>query len=257
MARPVLKKVHAVPFQTQVAVNNVKRLNWLYIQQSTRRFASSNVTKGHHTTTSFKASTMNVILGLLRGYGRLQQRRPYLAQISTMATVFFTGDLSAQAVSSRRFQTKEYEPVRGLRSALIGSIWSIPAYHWFIWLGRHFQYSSWISTIGTKILIQQSMFVPVVNTYFFGMQTLLAGGTLQDANRRVQTGVPVSWKNSWKMWPMVTAISFTYIPPQYRSVFGSLFATVWQTYLSWLNQRVERESFCCIETRHCSMPSIG
>ena len=257
MVRRLLKTAHTLPFQTQIAVNNVKRRNWLYIQQFTRRFASSNITNGHHNATSFKASTMNVMLGPLRAYGRRQQRRPYLTQISTMATVFFTGDFSAQAVSSQRFQTKEYEPVRGLRSALIGSIWSIPAYHWFIWLGRHFQYCSWIRTIGTKILIQQSMFVPAVNAYFFGMQTLLAGGTLEDAKQRIQTAVPVSWKNSWKMWPMVTAISFTYIAPQYRSVFGSLFATVWQTYLSWLNQRAERESICGIETRHCSMPSTG
>lgn len=175
----------------------------------------------------------------IHAYGRLQQRRPYATQISTMAVVFFTGDFSAQCVGSRMFSTEEYQPIRGVRSALIGSIWAIPAYHWFMWLGRSFQYSTWIRSIGTKILIQQTLFVPVVNTYFFGMQTILAGGSLDKAKQRVTTAVPVSWKNSWKLWPMVTAISFTYIPPQYRSVFGSLFATVWQTYLSWVNQRTE------------------
>jgi protein Mpv17 len=156
-----------------------------------------------------------------------------------MATVFFTGDLSAQCIGSQMFATKEYEPSRGIRSAVIGAIWSIPAYHWFMWLGRNFQYASWIRRIGTKILIQQSLFVPVVNTYFFGMQSLLAGSSLDDAKERVRNAVPISWKNSWKLWPMVTAISFTYVPPQYRSVFGSLFATVWQTYLSWVDQRAE------------------
>lgn len=87
--------------------------------------------------------------------------------------------------------------------------------------------------------MQQFVFVPVINTYFFGMQTLLSGGSLEDARQRVVDAVPVSWKNSWKLWPFVAAVNFTYIPPHYRSVFGAFFATVWQTYLSWVNQRAE------------------
>ena len=36
---------------------------------------------------------------------------------------------------------------------------------------------------------------------------------------------------------MGTAFSFTYIPIQYRSIFGGVIAIGWQTYLSLLNQR--------------------
>ena len=192
---------------------------------------------------------IDYLLTPIRAYGRLQQRRPYITQVSTMVTVLFTGDLSAQCIGSQMFSSREYEPSRGIRSAVIGAIWSIPAYHWFMWLSRSFQYASWIRTIGTKILIQQSLFVPVVNTYFFGMQSLLAGSGLDEAKERVKKAVPISWKNSWKLWPMVTAISFTYVPPQYRSVFGSLFATVWQTYLSWVNQRAESDEVSTVGRR--------
>ena len=196
-------------------------------------------TNGKQTHKVVRRGWKDALLTPIHAYGRLQKRRPYVTQVFTMATVFFTGDFSAQCFGSQMFSTKEYEPMRGVRSAMIGSIWAVPAYHWFIWLGRNFQYSTWIWSIGSKILIQQSLFVPVVNTYFFGMQTLLAGGSFDEAKERVKTAVPISWKNSWKLWPMVTAVSFTYIPPQYRSVFGSLFATVWQTYLSWMHQRAE------------------
>jgi protein Mpv17 len=205
------------------------------VSQKTRNISTNE----RSTDTVVRRGWKDALLTPIHAYGRLQKRRPYVTQVSTMATVFFTGDLSAQCVGSQMFSTKEYEPMRGVRSAIIGAIWAIPAYHWFIWLGRQFHYSTWIRSIGTKILVQQSLFVPVVNTYFFGMQTLLAGGSFEDAKERVKAAVPVSWKNSWKLWPMVTAISFTYIPPQYRSAFGSLFATVWQTYLSWVNQRAE------------------
>ena len=51
--------------------------------------------------------------------------------------------------------------------------------------------------------------------------------------------VPVSWVNSWKVWPMVTAFSFTFIPPESRSVFAGCIAIFWQTYLSWLNKSAE------------------
>ncbi|KAI6893160.1 hypothetical protein KC318_g20874, partial [Hortaea werneckii] len=51
--------------------------------------------------------------------------------------------------------------------------------------------------------------------------------------------VPVSWKNSWKVWPFVTAFSFTFIPPESRSVFAGVIAIFWQTYLSWLNKNAE------------------
>lgn len=72
------------------------------------------------------------------------------------------------------------------------------------------------------------------------MQTLLAGGSFADAKERVINTVPVSWKNSWKVWPAVTAFSFTYVPWQYRNVFAGCIAVFWQTYLSWLNRKEER-----------------
>ena len=92
-----------------------------------------------------------------------------------------------------------------------------------------------------KILVNQTFFTPVFNTYFFGMQTLLAGGGLEEAWRRVRDTVPVSWRNSWKVWPAVTAFSFTFVAPQFRSVFAGVVAIGWQTYLSWLNMRAARQ----------------
>lgn len=80
------------------------------------------------------------------------------------------------------------------------------------------------------------------NTYFFGMQTVLSGGSLRQAKERVVKTVPVSWRNSWKLWPLVTAFTFTFIKPVNRNVFAGVVAIGWQTYLSWLNRAAERES---------------
>lgn len=85
--------------------------------------------------------------------------------------------------------------------------------------------------------MNQLLFTPIFNSYFFGMQTLLAGASFDEIVERIKNTVPTSWINSCKLWPAVTAFSFTYIPIQYRSIFGGVIAIGWQTYLSLLNQR--------------------
>lgn len=172
-----------------------------------------------------------------------------MTQLSSTLIIYFLGDLSAQLVAGSGVKEEEeeagvmaqeskgssYEPARGLRALVIGGIISIPNYKWFIFLGNHFNYPSHALSIGVKILVNQTFFTPCFNTYFFGMQSLLSGSTLQEAKQRVVDTVPTSWRNSWKVWPAVTAFSFTWVPPQYRSVFAGVVAIGWQTYLSWLN----------------------
>lgn len=125
---------------------------------------------------------------------------------------------------------------------VIGGISSIPSYKWFLWLGRHFNYTSHLKSLAVKIFVNQMCFTPVFNTYFFGMQTLLAGGSLREAVERCRRTVPRSFVNSWKVWPIITAFSFTFIAPHSRSAFAGCFAVVWQTYLSWLNRAAEEAS---------------
>jgi protein Mpv17 len=73
------------------------------------------------------------------------------------------------------------------------------------------------------------------------MQSLLSGATVPEIVERIKNTVPTSWINSCKLWPIVTAFSFTYVPIQYRSIFGGVIAIGWQTYLSLLNERAAAE----------------
>lgn len=88
--------------------------------------------------------------------------------------------------------------------------------------------------------MNQVCFTPVFNTYFFGMQALLAGASPAEAWERITRTVPVSCVNSCKLWPAVTAFSFAFLPLEYRPVFGGIIAVGWQTYLSYLNRLAER-----------------
>lgn len=193
-----------------------------------------------------------------RAYGRVQQRKPYMTQFISSLVIYFVGDLVAQGIAGdvvavdEPSAEEEGEPEqkgwvqqwsddrdwsRTGRAIVIGGVSSIPSYKWFLWLGNNFNYTSKVLSLTTKVVVNQALFTPLFNSYFFGMQSLLSGATLSDCAERIKNTVPTSWINSCKLWPIVTAFSFTYIPIQYRSIFGGVIAIGWQTYLSLLNQR--------------------
>ncbi|KAK4148555.1 hypothetical protein C8A00DRAFT_47612 [Chaetomidium leptoderma] len=170
-----------------------------------------------------------------QAYARAQRKRPYVTQVCTSLFIYLCSDLSAQSMGGR-----DYDPTRTARSLVIGSLSAIPSYKWFVWLSEGFNYQSRLLSLATKVIVNQICFTPVFNTYFFGMQALLSGATLDETWERIKKTVPVSCVNSCKLWPAVTAVSFAFLPLEYRPVFGGVIAVVWQTYLSHLNRLAER-----------------
>ncbi|KAH8659203.1 hypothetical protein BGZ60DRAFT_414812 [Tricladium varicosporioides] len=171
-----------------------------------------------------------------QAYGRSQRKRPYTTQFVSSLVIYFLGDLSAQNING-----DEYDPKRTLRALIISAGSSIPSYKWFMFLGNNFNYSSKVLSLATKVTVNQACFTPIFNSYFFGMQSLLSGDSLPEVWERIKRTVPISMINSCKLWPAVTAFSFTFIDAQYRSIFAGVIAIGWQTYLSFLNRRAEVE----------------
>lgn len=108
-----------------------------------------------------------------------------------------------------------------------------------MFLGNNFNYSSKVLSLVTKVTVNQIFFAPAINTWFFAMQSLLSGDRLPEVWERLERTIPPSIINSCKLWPAVTAFSFTFIDPQYRSIFAGVVAIGWQTYLSYLNRKAE------------------
>lgn len=110
----------------------------------------------------------------------------------------------------------------------------------FLFLGRNFNYSSKVASIATKVTVNQAVFTPIFNSYFFGMQAVLTGEGPMGTIHRITATVPISIVNSLKLWPAVTAFSFWFVPAQYRFMFSGIFAVAWQCYLSFLNRKEEK-----------------
>lgn len=107
-----------------------------------------------------------------------------------------------------------------------------------MFLHRHFNFTSKIASLITKVIVQQAVYTPVFNTYFFTMQSLLSGASVEETLVRLQLALPTSIVNSVKVWSGVAFVSFLWVQPQFRSVFSGCVAVGWQTYLSWMNQNV-------------------
>lgn len=233
-SRAVLRQSHQFP-------RHAKRPHSTNTYPSTPR--STILEDASNTTTIPVPNTVSTLplwqrLGPLsrafEAYGRSQRKRPYLTQFYSSLGIYFLGDMSAQSISG-----EEYDPFRTFRALAIGAGSSIPSYKWFMFLGTHFNYPSKILSLTTKVVVNQLAFTPIFNSYFFGMQSLLSGDNLGEVWKRIQRTVPVSFVNSCKLWPAVTAFSFTFIGAQYRSIFAGFIAIGWQTYLSYLNRQAE------------------
>lgn len=171
-------------------------------------------------------------------YARAQKRRPWVTQFFSALVIYCVSDISAQTMGG----DDDLDPSRTARSLVIGGVAAIPSYLWFMFLSHHFNYASRALSLLTKIVVNQVVFTPTFNTYFFGSQALLSGCDFQGVVDRVCNTVPTSIVNSCQFWPIVTAFSFTFVPIEYRSVFSGVIAIGWQTYLALLNRRAEQKA---------------
>ena len=199
----------------------------------------------------------------LAAYNRAQRSRPYLTQLLTTLVIFFTGDLFSQyiqrpvpalSVKDQAAPTEAppattqsaYDPMRSIRALIIGGTISIPSYRWFMYVAKLWPTLAHFQSLALKVALQCFLFAPVISTYFFSMQSLLAGdggdsaqGKVEAAWVRVKDTVPRSWLTGLWFWPFVTAFSFSLVPPMNRSIFNGVAGVCWQTYLGLLNSRAK------------------
>ncbi|KAI1877640.1 hypothetical protein JX265_003648 [Neoarthrinium moseri] len=166
-------------------------------------------------------------------YSRANQRRPWVTQVTSSLIIFLLADLNAQRIGG-----KEYDPVRTRNMLITGAVFSIPAYEWFKALSGWFVFRSFALSVVTRVIFNQFTFAPLLNTYFFSMQAFLTGG---DIVERIKEKVPVTWTNSWKLWPAVIAFNLAFVPIQFRGVVAGVASVGWQTYLSIQNKKAEME----------------
>jgi len=190
--------------------------------------------------TQFVSVLIIYLLGdLTAQYITIQNPPPSQPAPSTTSRAEGDDDRSITATSASP-PIASYDAKRTARALLIGGAIAVPSYIYFLRLGNMFPTLPTPLGITLKVLINQFTYTPLFNVYFFGSQSLLSGHTLDETAQRIKDTVPASWKNSWKVWPAVTAISFLWLKVEFRGVFAGVIAIGWQAYLSLLNQKAAK-----------------
>lgn len=88
-----------------------------------------------------------------------------------------------------------------------------------------------------KMLLDQSLFAPVMICFFFGVTETLAGKRLHDIKQMLQERYTETLITNYKIWPLAQTLNFTFVPIQHRVGFVQIVAIFWNAYMSWMTNK--------------------
>lgn len=93
-----------------------------------------------------------------------------------------------------------------------------------------------------KMLIDQSLFAPVMIAFFFGVTETLAGKRPAEIQETLRACYKETLITNYKIWPLAQTLNFTFVPIQHRVGFVQIVAIFWNAYMSWMANRSFSES---------------
>jgi len=170
--------------------------------------------------------------------------------------VLSLGDLIAQAVeistegasdasaSSRLLVPDSYDVHRTGRFALVGLTCHGPWFYFaFGLLDRLMGPGSTLATVLGKVVVTQIAIFPPYLAALFAYLGVLEGSvhSLDDAVRVISTKWPGAYAAGCVFWPIANIVNFSVVPSPGRVLYVASTGVLWNTYLSWYNQRARRK----------------
>ncbi|KAN0059839.1 Protein required for ethanol metabolism [Thecaphora frezii] len=145
--------------------------------------------------------------------------------------LFATGDIIAQQLLEKR--GTRHDPWRTFRLGLYGgAIFSPIAATWFGKVLERVQLKSNVANIAAKVALDQTVAAPVMTGLFFTATTIMAGGSVEDARRKLKESWWTTLKTGWAVWVPVQAVNMAIVPPSQRLLFVNVVSIFWNTFLS-------------------------
>jgi len=156
---------------------------------------------------------------------------PWRTQIIGAGVLTTIGDIITQQFVECKGTSHDF--VRTTRMMVVGLIIAPVVMTWYLILDRIVPSTS--KTAGfKKMLLDQSLFAPIIICFFFGLTESLAGKRPHEIKKKLQESYVETLITNYKIWPLAQTINFTFIPIQHRLAFVQLIALFWNTYLSWM-----------------------
>jgi len=193
------------------------------------------------------ASPMSMATDFWHFYLQMLQEHPFKTKIATGVTGAFLGDLLAQALPSMlaRFQSHKqqnpvkeqpwrYDFIRASRLMLFSALLGTPVAHfWYQALDSMISPGNptAISTVATKVALDQLLLTPVMTSLFFAVMCCMEGRA-HAALQSVRTKLVPTLKLNYLLWPAAHCINFAFIPSDQRILYINCVAILWTVVLS-------------------------
>ncbi|KAH9511010.1 Protein Mpv17 [Dermatophagoides farinae] len=119
--------------------------------------------------------------------------------------------------------------------ALFGLVYIGPCISlWYRFLDRSFGRSKQIILKPwQKMIIDQSTFSPLINLFALPILGLMNRKSMNEIWKNINDNYVDIMMASYKIWPAVQIANFYLIPLNYRAIFASMFALIWNSYFTW------------------------
>jgi len=157
------------------------------------------------------------------------ERSPLRTKMVTGTAIASLGDLIRQSENKGQgFDWKSFL----IFSLWGGAVFTPIAHHWYGIIGKVIPESLGAFRFVAMMAMDQTLFPPAVTSLTFFSLTLLLGGTPQGGVEKVQRDLWPTLLTNWKVWPLVQALNFKFVPPQLQVLTVNVTAVWWNYVLS-------------------------
>lgn len=169
--------------------------------------------------------TANPIQQFLVTYEGWLAKKPILTKALTSAVGFALGDILAQCFLGG---DAAFDWARFARVASFGFVLHGTTGH--VWYGKLDQLlpgtEAW--KVAVKVAADQVLWAPIFTAMYFSYLGLAEGRSMEYIQAKIQNDTMAGVTASWKVWPIVHAVSFRFVPTELRILYINSIQVRWR-----------------------------
>jgi protein Mpv17 len=175
--------------------------------------------------------------GLWARYNKLLDTQPLFTKALTSLTGFTLGDILAQNFVEK---SGDYDIMRTLRLGSFGFLIHGTTGHYFYGFLDSKMPGTAMTTVASKVAIDQLFWNPIFGLMFFGYLNFVEGKSFEDYKKKLQADLKTAVMGSWVVWVPAHTVNFAFVPPSQRLLYINTIQIGYNVFLSFLgNKKVE------------------
>lgn len=161
-------------------------------------------------------------------YTKALEEKPLTSKALTSLVGWALGDILAQVF----IETSPFNYIRLLRLSAFGVLYHGPSGHYFYnWLDKKVP-GTGFKQVMSKVAFDQIVWCPIFMSVFFTYLGLVNGDGLAAIGSKISTDLLGACKGSWKVWPVVHAVNFRFVPNKFRLFYINTVQIAFNIFLS-------------------------